>query len=175
MICLIMLNIYPTIYWQAKCIKVKETLCIPCMDMKNVKIYSSGSCDSTRRVGCFFAALEYEGRFKYISGEIDNATADRCILHGFLEALHLIKEPCTLTFVTATHFSFNRLGEPKGANKDLKRLFLRMLDEKQCHFEFEEWYGGGSQLRSQISEIESKAIKVEPSKILEIYGLPASN
>ena len=142
--------------------------------MKNVKIYSSGSCDSTRRVGCFFAALEYEGRFKYVAGEIDNATADRCILHGFLEALHLIKEPCTLTFVTATHFSFNRLGEPKGANKDLKRLFLRMLDEKQCHFEFEEWHGGGSQLRSQISEIESKAIKVEPSKILEIYDLPAS-
>jgi hypothetical protein len=150
---------------------MEETLFIPYIEMKNVKIYSSGSCDLTRRVGRFFAALEYEGRFKYVSGEIDDATADRCILHGFLEALYLIKEPCSLTFVTATRFSFNRLGEPKGANKDLKRLFLRMLDEKQCQFEFEDWERGGDQLKSQISEIEKKAIKVEPSKILEIYGL----
>jgi len=76
--------------------------------------------------------------------------------------------------VTATRFSFNRLGEPKGANKDLKRLFLRMLDEKQCQFEFEEWHRGGDQLQAQISEIKKKAIKVEPSKILEIYVLSAS-
>ena len=79
-----------------------------------------------------------------------------------------------LTFVTATHFSFNLLGEPNGGNKDLKRLFLRMLNEKQCHFEFEEWLGGGGQLKSHISEIEKKAVKVEPSEILEIYGLSAS-
>jgi hypothetical protein len=49
-----------------------------------------------------------------------------------------------------------------------------MLDEKQCHFEFEEWHEGGDRLKSQISVIEKKAIKVEPSKILEIYGLPSS-
>ena len=147
---------------------------IPIVDVKNVKIYCSGSYDPTKRVGRFFVALEYKGRFKYISGEIKNTTADRCILSGFLEALHLIKEPCALTFVTATHFSFNLRGEPKGANKDLKQLFLRMLDEKQCHFEFEEWQGRGDQLKSQISKIEKKAMKVEPSKILEVYGLSAS-
>jgi hypothetical protein len=142
--------------------------------MKEVTIYSSASCDPNTRKGRFFAALEYRGHYKYITGVQSDTTADRCILTGFLEAIHLINEPCKLRLVTATGISFNAVGSPKGQNKDLKQLLLDMIEDKRCHFEFDEWAGGGDRLKSRLSDIEKIATKVEPVNVVAHYTIDGS-
>ncbi len=134
--------------------------------MKEVTIYSSASCDWNTREGRFFAALEYHGHYKFVSGNQSDSTADRCILIGIIEAIHLINEPCKLTIVTATRFAFNRFGKPKGSNKELKQLLLGRIKDKQCEVEFDVWPGGGDHLKSRLSEIEKVATKVEPQNVV---------
>jgi hypothetical protein len=134
--------------------------------MKVVTIYSCASCDWHTQTGRFFTALEYNGHYKYVTGVQKETTADRCILAGLLEAIHLIREPCKLVIVTATRLSFNRVGDPKGRNKDLKRLLLELVKEKQCQLEFDEWIGRGDQLKGKLSEIEKLAAKVEPIDVV---------
>jgi ribonuclease HI len=131
--------------------------------MKDVTIYTTASCDWKTRQGSFFVALRYQETFKYLCGHQTNTTADRCILVGLIEALHLLKEPCQLTLITATPLAFDRMGKPQGCNKDLKKLLLRLLDEKQCDFTFDVWHNGGHRLKATLSDIEKKANKVSPT------------
>ena len=72
--------------------------------------------------------------------------------------------------MTATRISFNRVGNPKGHNKELKQLLLDIIKDKQCHLEFDEWTGGGELLKSKLSEIERVAPKVEPVDVVTQYG-----
>ncbi len=137
--------------------------------MKEILIYSSASCDWNTREGQFFAALEYQGKYKYLTGPQAETTADRCILTGLLEAAHLIREPCKVKLITATRLSFNRLGQPKGSNKELKQLLLDILHQKQCMFEFDVWAGRGDRLKARLCEIEEQARKVPPVDVLELY------
>ncbi|MEK6239123.1 MAG: hypothetical protein N2C14_30775 [Planctomycetales bacterium] len=134
--------------------------------MKEVTVYSSTSCDWNTREGRFFAALEYQGRYKYVTGAQSDTTADRCILTGFLEAIHLVHEPCSLTLVTAVRVSFNREGKPRGRNKKLKQLLLDMIKDKKCRFEFDEWTGGGDRLKSKLAEFAKVASVVEPADVV---------
>lgn len=138
--------------------------------MKEVTIYSSASCDWNTREGRLFAALQYQGHYKYVSGVQTETTADRCILTGFLEAVHPINEPCKLTLVTATRISFNHVGNPKGRNKELKQLLLNIINENWCQFDFDEWTGGGDRLKARLSEIERGTTKVEPANVIAKYG-----
>jgi hypothetical protein len=137
--------------------------------MKDVTIYSSASCDCATREGSFFAALEYQGHFKYLTGRQSDTTVDRCILMGLLQAIHLISVPCRLTLVTATQLAFNRLGDPKGQNRDLKQLLLRLGREKKCELQFELWPGGGERLKLKLAEIEQVAAHVAPIDVIAHY------
>ena len=138
--------------------------------MKEVTIYSTASCNWQTREGQFLTALEYQGHYKYLTGIQTETTVDRCILTGFLEAIHLISEPCKLLLVTATRISFNRVGNPKGRNKDLKQLLLNIITDKECLFEFDEWIGKGDDLKSKLSEIEKTATRVKPIDVVSHYG-----
>jgi hypothetical protein len=137
--------------------------------MKDVTIYSSASCDWNSREGRFFTALEYQGQFKYITGLQTETTADRCILTGFLESLHLINEPCNLILVTATRIAFNRLGNPRGRNKELKELLLKLVKDKDCEFKFDVWTGGGDRLKSKLADIQKVAKLVSPIDVVAHY------
>ena len=139
--------------------------------MKEVTIYSTASCNYPTREGRFFAALEYQGHFKYVTGVQADTTADRCILTGFLEALHLVNQPCKLTLVTATQIAFNRVGNPRGRNKELKRLLLDLVREKQCEFEFDVWIGGGERLKTKLAEIQRVATQVAPIDVVAHYAV----
>ncbi|MDM8557115.1 hypothetical protein QUF75_20525 [Desulfococcaceae bacterium HSG7] len=143
--------------------------------MKEVTIYSSASCNWNTREGRFFAALEYQGHYKYITGIQTDTTADRCILTGFLQAVHLINEPCDLKLVTATRISFDLIGNPKGRNKELKQLLLDIMKEKQCRFEIDEWTGGGKHLKLKLSKIIKVALKAEPIDVITHYGVDDSD
>ena len=82
----------------------------------------------------------------------------------------MINEPCKLTLVTATRISFNRSGNAKGRNKELKQLLQNIIKEKQCQLQFDEWTGGGDRLRSKLTEIEKVATKVAPADVVARCG-----
>jgi hypothetical protein len=143
--------------------------------MKDIKIYSSASCDWSTREGRFFSALEYQERYKYITGLQTETTPDRCILVGFLEALHLINEPCKITLITATRLAFNRVGNPRGRNQELKHLILKLIAEKRCEFAFDFWRAGGDRLKAKLAEIQKTARIVEPVGVISHYAIDTNN
>lgn len=102
--------------------------------MKQVTIYSDCRFNYTTRDGWYFAALEYNGNIKLISGGIAgrNETGNRGILYGLIEAVKLLKEPCKLTISTSTPVGFKKRDE--SVNGDLIAILLNTIDEKGCIF-----------------------------------------
>ncbi len=106
--------------------------------MKHVTIYSDCRFNYTTREGSYFAALEYNGKIKRISGEIagENETGNRAILYGLIEAVKLLKEPCELRILTCTPVGFKK--RYKSVNGDLIAVLLNAMDEKGCVFDYGE-------------------------------------
>ncbi len=102
--------------------------------MKHVTIYSDCRFNYTTREGGYFAALEYNGNVKRISGGIAGRkeTGNRAILYGLIEAVKLLKEPCELTISTCTPVGFKKRDE--SVNGDLIAILLNAMDEKGCVF-----------------------------------------
>jgi hypothetical protein len=105
--------------------------------MKQVTLYSGCSFDYGKRSGRYFAALEYKNSLKRIYGEIqgEHETANRVVIHGLIEAVKLIKEPCELTFITCTPVGFKTKNSP---NIDLIMQLKNMVSEKGCTYEYDE-------------------------------------
>ncbi|MEM6471715.1 MAG: hypothetical protein AAF802_19295 [Planctomycetota bacterium] len=137
--------------------------------MTEVTIYSSASCDWQSRNGTFFAALKTGQYAKYMGGHLSNTTADRCIITGLIEAVHLIRVPCRLTLTTAISIGLNKQGRPRGRNQELKRLLLDLIDRKHCTHTFDVWQGGGEKLKAAIEQIKVNAIHVDPIGVVETY------
>jgi len=106
--------------------------------MKHVTIYSDCRFNYTTREGSYFAALEYNGNIKRISGAIvgENETGNRAIIYGLIEAVKLLKEPCELTILTCTAVGFKK--RYKSVNGDLIAVLLNAMDEKGCVFDYSE-------------------------------------
>jgi hypothetical protein len=102
--------------------------------MKHVTIYSDCRFNYTTRDGWYFAALEYNGNIKLISGGIAGRkeTGNRGILYGLIDAVKLLKEPCKLTISTSTPVGFKKRHE--SVNGDLIAILLNTMDEKGCIF-----------------------------------------
>jgi ribonuclease HI len=102
--------------------------------MKHVTIYSDCRFNYTTREGGYFAALEYNGKIKRISGAIvgENETGNRAIIYGLIEAVKLLKEPCELMILTSTAVRFTQ----KSRNPDLIAQFKALIAEKGCIFDY---------------------------------------
>lgn len=118
--------------------------------MKTVSIYSVGSCDATTRLGTAESLLEYKGKTKYLYQQLQETTANRCIIEGLIAGVGQLKEPCSVLLVTATKIGVEKAVRGKGVNADLVGRLIKDLQERECVFDFEVWEGRGDELRSKV-------------------------
>jgi ribonuclease HI len=118
--------------------------------MKQVTITSIGSCDTGTRKGHYEATLEYNGRSKYIRGSLEDTTANRCIIHGLIDGVLSLKEPCNVILVAATRLGKHGISTTKGPNADLLKRLIEALSTKNCEFELRILEGEGENLRRKV-------------------------
>ena len=95
--------------------------------MKQVTIYSTGSCDTASRKGRYCVSLQYGAYVRYLTEEVTDTTANRCIILGLLAAVERLKEPCQVTLVTSTPIGVRKGERSKGPNGDLVKSLLQAL------------------------------------------------
>jgi len=126
-------------------------------DSDAVKIFSTGSCNPKTRCGKYNSLLEYKSHYKAVNGDLDDTTANRCIITGLIEAVKLLKKPCKVFLVTSTPIgiaSVTRKG--KGINVDILKILLEVLNEKRCEPKFIAVEGEGEMLNRYISSMSMK-------------------
>ena len=64
--------------------------------MKNVEIFTDGACSGNPGPGGWGAVLRYKTTEKEISGGSAKTTNNRMEMTAVIEALKLLKEPCTV-------------------------------------------------------------------------------
>lgn len=130
---------------------------------KHVLIHATGRCDSKSKLGRFFATLTYNNQSKYVTGDLANTTADKCIITGVIEAVNLVREACNLSISIPTKLAFDDFGYPSESNIQIKTCLVNLIAEKKCSYAIEKWKAGGSSLRLEIDRIAHNAERIEPS------------
>lgn len=115
--------------------------------MKSVEIFTDGACSGNPGAGGYGAILRYKGVTKEISGGEPNTTNNRMELLAVIEALSLLKEPCTVTLTTDSKYVVEAVekgwlkswvlnGWKKGKikNIDLWQKLLPLLDKHSVKF-----------------------------------------
>jgi ribonuclease HI len=119
--------------------------------MKKIKIYSIGSCDPFKRIGSYSILLKYKDECKRLSSVMNNTTSNRCIIKGFIEGVKLVKEPCSIEFITSTPIGISSyLKKGKGVNKDLISELLNLIDNNNCEYIFTALEGEADSLKKII-------------------------
>ena len=77
--------------------------------MKTVTIYTDGACSGNPGPGGWGAILEYNGTEKEISGGAAETTNNRMELTAVIEALVLLKEPCTVELYSDSKYVIDAL------------------------------------------------------------------
>lgn len=77
--------------------------------MKHVEIYTDGACQGNPGPGGWGAVLRYKGTEKEISGGEKNTTNNRMELSAVIEALKLLKEPCSVTLYSDSQYVCNAI------------------------------------------------------------------
>lgn len=74
------------------------------MKMKDVTIYTDGSCLGNPGAGGWCAILIYNGKYKSISGGEEYTTNNRMELTAAVQALKALKEPCNVTLIADSKY-----------------------------------------------------------------------
>lgn len=120
--------------------------------MKNITIYATGSCNNSTKYGTYYSCLEFKGHRKYLTSVVHNTTTNRCIIHGIIEAMRIIKEPCNVSVVIAAAIGIKKWNKNrKGANADLFNELHLLAKEKSCLLSFDYRKNKGS-LISKLSK-----------------------
>ena len=77
--------------------------------MKHVEIYTDGACQGNPGPGGWGAVMRYKGTEKEISGGEKNTTNNRMELSAVIEALKLLKEPCSVTLFSDSQYVCNAI------------------------------------------------------------------
>lgn len=77
--------------------------------MKEVEIFTDGACKGNPGPGGWGAILRYNGSEKEISGGTPCTTNNRMELLGIIEALKLLKEPCSVKLHSDSQYVCNAL------------------------------------------------------------------
>lgn len=96
--------------------------------MKEVDIFTDGACSGNPGPGGWGAVLRYKGNEKEISGGEKNTTNNRMELTAVIEALKLLKEPCSVTLCTDSKYVADGLS--KGWAESWKRNGWKKSDKK---------------------------------------------
>lgn len=136
--------------WLTFALGLQQTLFPTSEPMKTISIYSVGSCDAATRLGTAESLLEYNGKTKYLYQQLQDTTANRCIIEGLIAGVGQLKEPCSVLLVTATEIGVKKAARGKGVNVKLVGRLIKDLQERGCVFDFEVWAGRGDELRSKV-------------------------
>ena len=126
--------------------------------MKEVTIHSIGSCDTATRKGRYCVSLQYGEHVKYLSAEVSDTTANRCIILGLVAAVEQLKEPCQVTLVTSTPIGVKKGERSKGPNGDLVKSLLQALALGGHDATFDVWAGRGEELNTLIASHREQAM-----------------
>ena len=77
--------------------------------MKHVENYTDGACQGNPGPGGWGAVMRYKGTEKEISGGERNTTNNRMELSAVIEALKLLKEPCSVTLYSDSQYVCNAI------------------------------------------------------------------
>jgi ribonuclease HI len=72
--------------------------------VKEVTIHTDGGCLGNPGPGGWAAVLSYAGKEKAISGAEEHTTNNRMELMAAIQALHVLKEPCSVKFFTDSQY-----------------------------------------------------------------------
>lgn len=73
-------------------------------NLKNVEIFTDGSCQGNPGPGGWAAILRYNGHEKEISGSCQETTNNRMELTAVIKALCLLKEPCNVSLFSDSKY-----------------------------------------------------------------------
>ena len=105
--------------------------------MKTIEIKSSGSCDSSTKIGSYIATIRYKEHLKQMTGTILMTTVNRCILTGFILAVEQLNEQCNITLISKTQMGVKKYGTGKVArNSDLFNKLISALNNKSHTYSF---------------------------------------
>ena len=79
--------------------------------MKQVEIFTDGSCLGNPGAGGWGAILRYKGIEKELSGGSSSTTNNRMELTAVIEALSKLKEPCQVTLYSDSQYVCNGLSK----------------------------------------------------------------
>ena len=75
--------------------------------MKEVKLFTAGSCIGNPGPGGWAAVLEYKGHIKKIAQGYELTTNNRMELSAVIQGLSALKEPCKVTVTTDSQYVKN--------------------------------------------------------------------
>ncbi len=119
---------------------------------KQVRIFSVGSCDSQTRKGYCEASITVDGKATYLKRDLEDTTANRCIIHGMIDALATLKTPSRVTLTSST--KIGTANKNRGPNADLIAELRGLLTQGDHHAEYEVQEGNGQRLREIIRTAE---------------------
>jgi ribonuclease HI len=96
--------------------------------LKNVDIFSDGSCSGNPGPGGWASILRYKGHEKEVSGGNAETTNNRMELTAVIEALRLLREKCSVTIYTDSQYVAN--GIEKGWAEGWKKNGWIKSDKK---------------------------------------------
>lgn len=77
--------------------------------MKEIELFTDGSCSGNPGPGGYGAILRYNGRERELSGGDTNTTNNRMELTAVIVGLSALKEPCRVTLTTDSQYVVNAL------------------------------------------------------------------
>ena len=96
--------------------------------MKHLEIYTDGACSGNPGPGGWGAVLRYQGIEKELSGGEKETTNNRMELTAIIEALAVLKEPCSVTLTTDSKYAAD--GITKGWARSWQKNGWRKADKK---------------------------------------------
>ncbi len=127
-------------------------------NLKKVSIYSMGSCDPTTRLGRYHALLEFGEKRKYLTRELSDTTANRCIIQGLIDCVDLLKTPCAADLITSTRMGEAGIKKGKGPNVDLLSQLVGTLRQRGCDLSFIAREGEGDSMAAYIKRFASPVL-----------------
>lgn len=108
--------------------------------MKNVTIYTDGSCLGNPGPGAWAAILSYNNKEKIISGYQESTTNNQMEIKAAIEALKILKESCEVILYTDSKYVMQGITEwlPKWKETNFKNkknveLWLELEKETKRH------------------------------------------
>ncbi len=139
--------------------------------MKEVTIYTDGSCHGNPGPGGWAAILKYKNHVQDISGGCRNTTNNQMELTAVIEAFKLLREPCSVTVYTDSQYIVNTVNKKwidswvkdnfmtkdgERANTSLWKEFINVTASHSCKFV---WIRGhnGDKYNEQCDKLANQA------------------